>query len=156
MTKLTVDKKLIRDLAKILQDTGLAEVEWSEGDVKLRVSRGAVSAAAYAAPIAYAPPPPPAVAAPAAPAPTAAEAPATSHPGTVKSPMVGTIYVAPEPGAAPFVKVGDTVREGQTLVIVEAMKTMNPIPSPRAGKVTRILVENQQPVEFDQPLMIVE
>lgn len=153
MTKLTVDKKLIRDLAKILQDTGLAEVEWSEGDVKLRVSRGAVSAAAYA-PIAYAPPAPAPVAAPAA-AP-AIEAPAAAHPGTVKSPMVGTIYIAPEPGAAPFVKVGDTVKEGQTLVIVEAMKTMNPIPAPRAGKVVRVLVENQQPVEFDQPLMIVE
>ncbi len=156
MTKLSVDKKLIRDLAKILQDTGLAEVEWSEGDVKLRVSRGAVSAAAYA-PVAYAPPPVAVpVAAAAAPAPAADAAPAAAHPGTVKSPMVGTIYVASEPGAAPFVKVGDTVKEGQTLVIVEAMKTMNPIPSPRAGKVTRILVENQQPVEFDQPLMIVE
>lgn len=156
MTKLSVDKKLIRDLAKILQDTGLAEVEWSEGDVKLRVSRGAM-ATAYAAPMAYAPAPVAAAAPVAAPvAAPAAEAPAAAHPGTVKSPMVGTVYVAPEPGAAPFVKVGDTVKEGQTLVIVEAMKTMNPIPSPRAGKITRILVENQQPVEFDQPLMIVE
>lgn len=153
MTKLTVDKKLIRDLAKILQDTGLAEVEWSEGDVKLRVSRGAVSAA-YA-PVAYAPPAA-AVATPVAATAPAVEAPASAHPGTVKSPMVGTIYVAAEPGAAAFVKVGDTVKEGQTLVIVEAMKTMNPIPSPRAGRVTRILVENQQPVEFDQPLMIIE
>ncbi len=156
MTKLTVDKKLIRDLAKILQDTGLAEVEWSEGDVKLRVSRGAASPATYAAPVAYAAPMAPVAVAPAAVAAPAAEAPAAVHPGTVKSPMVGTIYVAPEPGAAAFVKVGDTVKEGQTLVIVEAMKTRTPIPSPRAGRVTRILVENQQPVEFDQPLMIVE
>ncbi len=84
-----------------------------------------------------------------------AEDPAT-HPGAVKSPMVGTAYLSPEPGAAAFIKVGDTVSEGQTLLIVEAMKTMNPITAPRAGKITQIIVQNEQPVEFDQPLVIIE
>lgn len=149
MTKLTVDKKLIKDLAKILQDSGLTEIEWSEGDVRLRVARGSsVTHVASVVPAATASAP--AVAAETAPAVGAVPA------GAVKSPMVGTAYLAPEPGAAVFVRVGDTVSEGQTLMIVEAMKTMNPIPAPRAGRVARILVDNGQPVEFDQPLIVLD
>lgn len=152
MPKLSVDKKLIRDLAELLAETGLSEISWSEGGVEVRVARNAT--VTVAPPHISTTPAPPVAAAPAAPA---AEAPdLTIHPGAVKSPMVGTAYVAPEPGAQPFVKLGDTVREGQTVLIVEAMKTMNPIPAPRAGKVARILVENQQPVEYGQILMLIE
>ncbi len=148
MPKLSVDKKLIRDLAELLAETGLSEISWSEGGVEVRVARNATVTVA---------PPPLAAPAPPAAAPAAAEAPdLTTHPGAVKSPMVGTAYVAPEPGAQSFVKLGDTVREGQTVLIVEAMKTMNPIPAPRAGKIARILVENQQPVEYGQILMLIE
>lgn len=154
MPKLSVDKKLIRDLAELLAETGLSEISWSEGGVEVRVARNATVTVAPPPPHISTTPAPPVAAAPAAPA---AEAPdLTIHPGAVKSPMVGTAYVAPEPGAQPFVKLGDTVREGQTVLIVEAMKTMNPIPAPRAGKVARILVENQQPVEYGQILMLIE
>lgn len=153
MAKLKIDKDVIRDLAELLNETGLTEIEWSEGDVLVRIGRetggGMVVAAA----------PPPAAAA-AAEAPAAVEAPAetdyASHPGAVTSPMVGTAYVAAEPGTPPFVTVGATVTEGQTVMIVEAMKTMNPIPAPRGGKVTQILVGNEQPVEFGQVLMVIE
>lgn len=149
-----IDQQMIRDLADLLNETGLTEIEWSEGPLKVRVTKGG---AVYAAAPAFAPAPAaaavPAVGGAATPA---GEADHTSHPGAVKSPMVGTIYVAPEPGAAPFVKVGDTVNAGQTLLIVEAMKTMNPITAPKGGRIAKILIENQQPVEFGQVLLIIE
>ncbi|MBS4048707.1 MAG: acetyl-CoA carboxylase biotin carboxyl carrier protein [Alphaproteobacteria bacterium] len=143
-----IDQQMIRDLADLLNETGLTEIEWNEGPLKVRVTKGGAPIYA-AAPMAAAP----AVAAGAAPAAAGDEA---SHPGAVKSPMVGTVYTAPEPGAAAFVKVGDSVNAGQTVLIVEAMKTMNPITAPKGGRVARILIENQQPVEFGQPLLIIE
>jgi acetyl-CoA carboxylase biotin carboxyl carrier protein len=142
--------KTIKDLAELLSDTGLTEIEIETGDMRIKVARqGTAVSAVVPAP------------APVAPAPEAAAAPApapapTDHPGGVKSPMVGTAYLAPEPGAANFVKVGDTVNEGQTILIVEAMKTMNPIGAPKSGKVTQIFISNEQPVEFDEVLMIIE
>lgn len=150
---MNVDTALVRELAEMLGDTGLTEIEVEDGERKIRVSRsGGVAMAsapmAIAAPVAAAP----AVAAPAA-APEAGAAPA-DHAGAIKSPMVGTVYLAAEPGAPDFVKVGDSVKEGQTLVIVEAMKVMNPITADTAGTVKAILVENAQPVEFDQPLVV--
>ncbi len=147
------DKKTIKELADLLADTGLSEIEVETGEVRIRVARqsAAVNAVMPAAPVA-APAP-----TPAAPAPAAAEAPAPSDlAGALKSPMVGTAYLSPEPGAANFVKVGDTVSQGQTLLIVEAMKTMNPIAATKAGKITQIIVGNEQPVEFDEVLMIIE
>ncbi|MCW5731392.1 MAG: acetyl-CoA carboxylase biotin carboxyl carrier protein [Alphaproteobacteria bacterium] len=147
--KLNVDKKLIADLAALLEKTGLSEIEWSEGGVQVRVARGgqtvAVQAPAQVA-IAQADP---------APAPSLQED-LAKHPGAVKSPMVGTAYHAPEPGASPFVRVGDTVSQGQTVMIVEAMKTMNPIPAPKGGRVKQILVGNQEPVEYGQVLLVLE
>jgi len=146
-----IDPDLVRELAKILDDTGLSEIEVEHGELRLRIARTLVAAAApvhqhiVQAPAAAAPPP--AVAAPAADA---------SHPGAVPSPMVGTAYLSPEPGAAPFIKVGDTVTAGQTLMVVEAMKTFNPIPAPRAGKITAILVSDSHPVEYGEPLVILE
>lgn len=147
-----VDTDLVRQLAELLDATNLTEIEVEDGDRKIRVARK-ISAAA--API-YAPAP---VAAPVA-APPAMPAEAAPPPGpdlsnAVKSPMVGTVYLAAEPGAKPFVSVGDTVSAGQTLLIVEAMKVMNPITAPAAGTVKALLVDNGQPVEFDQPLVIV-
>lgn len=147
-----VDVDLVRELAELLDATSLTEIEVEDGDRKIRVARKVHAAAAapvYAAPAASAP------AAPSAPAVEAtplAGAPANA----VKSPMVGTVYLASEPGAAPFVSVGATVKAGQTLLIVEAMKVMNPITAPSAGTVKAILVDNGQPVEFDQPLVVVE
>ena len=149
-----VDVDLVRQLAELLDATKLTEIEVEDGERRVRVVRKAPSAA----PVAYAAPPAP-VAAPAAAAPAApaaAEVTPSDHPGTVKSPMVGTVYLAAEPGAAPFVSPGDKIAAGQTLLIVEAMKVMNPITAPRGGTVTQVLVENGQPVEFDQPLVIVE
>lgn len=149
-----IDARLVRRLAGILNDTGLSEIEVEHGGLRIRVARTLTAApsVAYAAP----------VAAPAAPvqaveaaAPAAAPAPAAVSGDAVKSPMVGTIYLQPQPDAPAFVKVGDTVAEGQTLMIVEAMKTMNPIPAPRAGKVLEILAVNGQPVEFGEPLAII-
>lgn len=151
---MNVDTSLVRELAEMLGDTGLTEIEVEDGDRKIRVSRGGVAMAAAApAPVAAAAP----AAAPAAPAAPAgdAAAPAADTAGAIKSPMVGTVYLAPEPGASDFVKVGDSVKEGQTLLIVEAMKVMNPITAEKAGTVKSILVENAQPVEFDQPLVVV-
>jgi len=145
-----IDQQMIRDLADLLNETGLTEIEWNEGPLKVRVTKGGAAPIYAAAPMAAAP----AVAA-AGGAPAAASDEA-SHPGAVKSPMVGTVYTAPEPGAAAFVKVGDSVSVGQTVLIVEAMKTMNPIAAPKGGRVARILIENQQPVEFGQPLLIIE
>jgi acetyl-CoA carboxylase biotin carboxyl carrier protein len=143
-----VDTKLVRELAELLNDTGLSEIEVEDGDRKIKVAR-TINAVA-AAPVTVAAP-----AAPAAAAPTEAAAPAVPA-NAVKSPMVGTAYLAPEPGAAPFVSVGDKVAAGDTLLIVEAMKVMNPITAANGGTVKSIFVESGQPVEFDQPLMVIE
>lgn len=150
-----IDVALVRELAELLDETRLTEIEVEDGDRKIKVSRAMQAAAA---PVYAQHAPAPAAAVPLA-APAVAPAPAVaagSHPGTVKSPMVGTCYLAASPEAAPFVSVGSTVAEGDTLIIIEAMKVMNPITAPRGGKVSQILVENGQPVEFDQPLVIVE
>ena len=153
---MNIDTALVRELAELLNETGLTEIEVEDDDRKIRVSRGAVAAAApvYAA----APAPAAAAPAPAAAAPAPAEPAAPAGPdlkNAVKSPMVGTCYLAAEPGAAPFSTVGKEVKEGDTLLIVEAMKVMNPITAPRSGTITAILVENAQPVEFDQPLVVI-
>jgi acetyl-CoA carboxylase biotin carboxyl carrier protein len=152
---MNIDAKLVRELADMLADTGLTEIEVEDGDRKIRVSRGAVATAAapvaYAAPVAAAP----AAAAPVAAAPAPAAEPAVDTANAVKSPMVGTAYLSPEPGADPFVKVGDTVKTGQTLLIVEAMKVMNPIASTKDGVVKSVLIESGQPVEYDQPLVVI-
>jgi len=144
---MNVDTKLVRELAKLLSETGLTEIEVQDGDRRIKVGRGAVAAVAAAPAVVEA-------AASAAPAP-AAEAPAAETANAVRSPMVGTAYLHPEPGADPFIKVGDKVKAGDTLLIVEAMKVMNPITAPSAGTVKQILIENAQPVEFDQPLVVV-
>ncbi|GAB5350330.1 acetyl-CoA carboxylase biotin carboxyl carrier protein [Qipengyuania sp. 483] len=148
---MNVDTSLVRELAEMLGETGLTEIEVEDGDRKIRVSRGGGVAMAAVAPA------PMAAAAPAAPAAPAADAApeVADTAGAIKSPMVGTVYLAAEPGAPDFVKVGDSVKEGQTLLIVEAMKVMNPITADKAGTVKSILVENAQPVEFDQPLVVV-
>ncbi len=152
-TGMNIDTALVRELAEMLADTGLTEIEVEDGDRKIKVSRGGTVAPV----IHHAPAPAPV--APAAPA-AAAAAPAApvapaADPNAVKSPMVGTVYMAPEPGAANFVSVGQAVKEGDTLLIIEAMKVMNPIAAPRSGTVTAILVDNAQPVEFDQPLVVI-
>ena len=148
---MTIDTKLVRQLADVLAETGLTEIEVEEGEKRIRVARSAAPAAVQAVAA-----PPVAATAPAA----AAEAPAAAAPaadtdGAIKSPMVGTAYLAPEPGADDFVKVGDKVDAGDTLLIVEAMKVMNPITATAAGTVKSILIENAQPVEYDQPLIVV-
>ena len=145
--------KTIKELVELLSETGLTEIEVEAGDIRIKVARQGTAVSAVVPQVAAAPAPVEAAPEPkeAAPAPAPAD-----HPGGVKSPMVGTAYLAPEPGSANFVKVGDTVSEGQTILIVEAMKTMNPISAPRAGKVTQILISNEQPVEFDEVLMIIE
>jgi acetyl-CoA carboxylase biotin carboxyl carrier protein len=136
------DPDLIRRLAAILEETGLGEIEYAEGDRRIRVARpnGVAAPAAALAPATI-------VAAVAAAAPTV---------NAVRSPMVGTAYLSPEPGAAPFVRVGDRVSEGQTLLIIEAMKVMNPIKCPRAGTVSAVLIEDAAPVEYDEPLLVVD
>ncbi|CAN7307298.1 acetyl-CoA carboxylase biotin carboxyl carrier protein [Phenylobacterium sp. LjRoot219] len=149
-----IDARLVRQLADILTDTGLSEIEVEHGELKIRVARTLMAAPVHvaAAPVAHAP-----VAAAAAPAAAAvAEAPARARGDTVNSPMVGTVYLQPQPGADPFVKVGDTVQAGQTMFIVEAMKTMNPIPAPKGGRIVEILVSDAQPVEFGEPLAVIE
>ena len=146
-----VDVALVRELAQLVSDSGLTEIEVEDGDRKIRVARQLT-----AAPVAYAAAPAPAAAAPAAAPAVAAAAPeAPAHADAVKSPMVGTVYLAPEPGAANFKAVGDSVKEGETILIIEAMKVMNAIPAPQGGKLSAILVENGQPVEFDQPLFAI-
>jgi acetyl-CoA carboxylase biotin carboxyl carrier protein len=142
-----LEGKLIRDLATILEETGLSEIEIEKAGLRIRVARNIQMVAA--APVAAAQA---ATATPAAAKPTDL----SSHPGLVASPMVGTAYVAPSPGANPFVKIGDMVTEGQTLLIIEAMKTMNQIPSPRSGRVTQVIISDGQPVEFGEPLMVIE
>jgi acetyl-CoA carboxylase biotin carboxyl carrier protein len=152
MAKFELDTEFVRKLAQLLHETHLGEIELADGDKRIRVARQAVTVAApAAAPVAGGAAP---VAAPTA-AP-AAEADLGKHPGAVKSPMVGTAYLAPEPGKPNFVAIGDKVTAGQTLLIIEAMKTFNPIKAPKAGTVMQILVDNARPVEFGEPLMIVE
>ncbi|MBY5764387.1 acetyl-CoA carboxylase biotin carboxyl carrier protein [Rhizobium leguminosarum] len=148
-----IDQALIRDLANILNETDLTEIEVEQDDLRIRVSRAGtpqyvqapIAAPGYAAPAAAAA----AVAAPAA-------APSRNPTNVVNAPMVGTVYMAPAPGARPFIEVGATVKEGQTLIIIEAMKTMNQIPSPKSGKVTEILVDDGHPVEYGQALVVIE
>ena len=147
------DSALIRELASLLDETSLTEIEIERAGLRLRIARNVSVAAAMPATFHAM------AAAPAAAASAAASAAAndlSAHPGVVPSPMVGTAYWAPEPGAKPFIEVGSKVSTGQTLLIIEAMKTMNQIPSPRAGTVTQILVEDGQPVEFGEPLVIIE
>ncbi|WP_287787679.1 acetyl-CoA carboxylase biotin carboxyl carrier protein [Acidiphilium sp.] len=158
---LSFDPEVLRALAALLKDGDLAEIELEEGDRRLRLARASAQAAQFVAAPAYPAPPyamPQAAPAPvpAAATPEAAPAAAASHPGTVKSPMVGVAYLSPEPGAAPFISVGSTVEAGQTLLLIEAMKTFNQIKAPRAGTVKSILVASGQPVEYDEPLVIVE
>jgi acetyl-CoA carboxylase biotin carboxyl carrier protein len=152
-----INADAVRQLAKLLEETGLTEIEYATGAFRIRVSRQQTVVNGIAAPAAA---PAGATAAPVA---TPVAAPAltekaydATHPGAVKSPMVGTAYLAPEPGAATFVSVGDRVKEGQTLMLVEAMKTFNEIKSPRAGVVRKVMIENQQPVEYGDILMIIE
>ncbi|WP_284124892.1 acetyl-CoA carboxylase biotin carboxyl carrier protein [Parerythrobacter aestuarii] len=152
---MNVDTKLVRELAELLAETGLTEIEVEDGDRKVRVSRGGGVVAAAPAPVAMAAPAPAPAPAAAAPAPAASEPAAEAHADAMKSPMVGTCYLAPEPGADNFVNVGDSVKKGDTILIVEAMKVMNPITADRDGTIKAILVENAQPVEFDQPLVVI-
>jgi acetyl-CoA carboxylase biotin carboxyl carrier protein len=152
-----IDQDLIRELALLLTETDLSEIEIEQNGVRVRVARTATIAATGPAATLSAPAAQAAGrgAEPSVPS-SATSADVGLKPGTVTSPMVGTAYRSPEPGAQPFVDIGATVREGQTLMIVEAMKTMNPIPSPKAGTVTGILVEDGQPVEFGEPLLVIE
>jgi acetyl-CoA carboxylase biotin carboxyl carrier protein len=149
MTTKSIDSELVRSLALLLDETNLTEIEYDTGALRIRVARQGVPVNVMA--------PPPVAAAPAATAaPVAAVEDAASHPGTVTSPMVGVSYLSPEPGAPRFVELGATVSEGQTLMLIEAMKTFNPIRAPRGGKLIRVLVTDGQPVEFGEPLAIVE
>jgi len=151
----STDTKLVRELAKILNDTGLTEIEMEKGSLKIRVAKGGgqvVQAMAAPAPIAAAPAPSQPVAAPAA---KTEKKDASAHPGAAKSPMVGTVYTRPSPDADAFVKVGDKVKEGDTIVLIEAMKTFNPITATKSGKIEEILVEDAQPVEFGEVLFII-
>jgi acetyl-CoA carboxylase biotin carboxyl carrier protein len=153
MAKFEMDTEFVRKLAEVLEEKNLGEIELVDGDRKIRIARPTVAyaAAPMAAPSAASPGP--GAAAAAAPAGAADLA---KHPGAVKSPMVGTAYLAPEPGKPNFVSIGDKVTAGQTLLIIEAMKTFNPIKAPKAGTLMQILIENAQPVEFGEALMIVE
>ena len=144
-----IDSALVRDMAELLNSTGLTEIEVADGDRKIRVARGGTMIAAAPA---YAPAP---MAPAAAAAPAEAAAPAPDSANALKSPMVGTVYLGPEPGAPNFISVGSAVKAGDTLMIIEAMKVMNPITAPAAGTVKAILIDNGQPVEFDQPLLVI-
>jgi acetyl-CoA carboxylase biotin carboxyl carrier protein len=149
-----IDARLVRRLADILTETGLSEIEVEHSGLKIRVAKTLTAAPMQmmqAAPAAAAPAPVAAAASSSA----SAEAAVRTGGDEVKSPMVGSVYLQPEPGAAQFVRVGDTVEAGQTLMIIEAMKTMNPIPAPKAGKIVAILVEDGQPVEFGEPLAVI-
>lgn len=155
---LAPDPDLIRSLAKLLDETGLSEIECSSGDQRIRVAKQAAATTTTASP-------PPAVVHPAPPAPATSSgtngaghpgANGHDHPGTLKAPLVGIAYLAAEPGAPPYVKVGDTVAEGQTLMIIEAMKVMNQIRAPRAGRVSRVYIGDAEPVEYGTALMLIE
>ena len=159
MPKASINADAVRDLAALLDETGLTEIEYESGTLRLRVSRQATAAVSSAGP-------PMSASAPAASnagpdvggdeAPVGSSAPATDHPGAINSPMVGTVYTAPEPGSDDFVAIGDTVSAGQTLLLIEAMKTFNEIRAPKSGAVKSIHVQNEQPVEFGDILMIIE
>jgi acetyl-CoA carboxylase biotin carboxyl carrier protein len=154
--QMRVDSALVRELAELLSANELSEIEVEDGDRKIRVRRELTVAAA---PVAYAAAPAPLAAAPAAAAPAATAEPAADALPTgdiVRSPMVGTAYLSAEPGSKPFASAGQTVKEGDTLLIVEAMKVMNPILAPRAGTIKQLLISNAQPVEYDQPLAVIE
>ncbi|OYW46759.1 MAG: acetyl-CoA carboxylase, biotin carboxyl carrier protein [Novosphingobium sp. 12-63-9] len=148
---MAIDSALVRELAELLGETGLTEIEVEDGTRKIRVARTITAAPS----VTYAPAPAAAPAAVSAPVEATPAAPANDHANAVKSPMVGTVYLTPDPSAPPFVSVGQAVKAGETLLIVEAMKVMNAIIAPVAGTVTAILVENAQPVEYDQPLIVV-
>ncbi len=148
MTRIPIDPDTIRALAAVLTETGLSEIEIADKDSRIRVVRGGVAAATMAIPAVVAPAPAP------APAPIALDP--ASHPGAVTSPMVGVAYLSPEPGAAVFVTVGQQVSAGQTLLLIEAMKTFNQIKAPKAGIVSAILVQNGAPVEYGEVLIVVE
>lgn len=159
MSKIKDYKELIRELAELLDKSTLSEIEVEEDDFRIRVAREAPSTVSYTAPAAA--PAPVAAPAPApAAAPAAAEAPAAAsaadHPGAVPSPMVGTAYASPSPGADPFIKVGDKVKEGETILIIEAMKVMNQIAAPKSGTVKEVFFSDAQPVEFGETLCIIE
>lgn len=146
-----VDTELVREIAALLKETDLSEIEVVDGERRVRVARQIMThSVAVAAPAVSAPAPPAEIAAPSSPADPA------KHPGALLSPMVGTCYVTPEPGKPAFVAVGSAVKEGDTVLIIEAMKVMNPIAANRSGTVTAILVRNEQPVEYGQPLLIIE
>jgi acetyl-CoA carboxylase biotin carboxyl carrier protein len=147
----SLDARLVRELANVLNQTGLTEIEVERADIKIRVAKTVTAAAPVAVAAHLAPPV--VVAEPASPAPAAALA--RSAGDVIKSPMVGTVYLQPQPGAPPFVKVGDRVTQGQTLLLIEAMKTMNPISAPSAGVVLEILVGDSQPVEYGEPLAVI-
>ena len=146
--KSSIDQEMIRELAALLKETDLSEIEIEHDDLRIRIARNITRAVEVAAPVASVAP----VAVAAAPA----EVSPSSNPGALKSPMVGTAYYAPAPGADPFVQVGSVVKAGQTVLIIEAMKTMNQIAATKSGTVTAILVDDTQPVEFGEPLMIIE
>jgi acetyl-CoA carboxylase biotin carboxyl carrier protein len=148
-----IDKDLIRDLAALLKETDLSEIEIEQDDFRIRVARGSAQPTVVVAPSEASAQPP---GSPVVAGTSASLTDPARHPGCVPSPMVGTAYRSPEPGSAPFVEVGADVRVGQTILIVEAMKHMNEVASPRAGKVVEILVEDGQPVEYGEPLMIIE
>ncbi len=159
MAETSIDTRVVKRLAEILDEKSLTEIEYESDDCRIRISRETIG-------VSYAPAPAQAIAP--APAPVAAVAPVANvavapvvdnyenHPGAVKSPMVGVLYASAEPGAAPYVKEGDTVTAGQTLFLVEAMKTFNPVKAPKSGKVTKIIAQDGMPVEFDEPLLILE
>ena|SRR5438105_11392242 len=144
---LSVDGTLVRSLAALLAETGLSEIEYAVGDRRIRVARNPAASPAPAAVVAA--PPPSGSAVP-------AEAALGAHPGAVKAPMVGTVYLSPEPEAPPFARLGDTVSAGQPLLIIEAMKVMNQIRAPRAGRLTQILVDDGSPVEYGEVVMVLE
>ena len=150
MPSIDIDPSYIERLAELLVRSGLTEIEIEQGEARIRVAKQVVTTVEHAVQV----PAVPHVAMAAGPA--AAPAPEVAHPGTITSPMVGTAYLTPEPGASPFVSIGETVKEGQTLLIIEAMKVMNAIRAPRAGRVVRIFVENAAPVEYAEPLLVVE
>lgn len=146
--KPVVDEEMVRALAELLQETGLTEIEYGDGDLRIRVAKNAVAGFAPAVPSV------PAIehGAPTGPAPDSI----ADHPGLVKSPMVGVVYTSPEPGAPEYTRVGDTVAVGDTLLLIEAMKVFNPIDAPHAGRVTQVFVSSGMPVEYGEPLMIIE
>jgi len=155
MAKFEMDTEFVRKLAEILEETHLGEIELADGERRIRVARPPVTVAA-AAPLAFAAPAALPAGVAAGPSALANGGDIGAHPGAVKSPMVGTAYLAPEPDKPVFVNVGDKITAGQTLLIIEAMKTMNPIPAPKGGKIVEILVEDAQPVEFGEPLVVIE